>query len=310
MVSIKPSVPEKVVRQAVQACLGDTPFTASPLDGGLVARAFLIDAGDGRYVLRFNPDTLDATFRKEAFIASTFRSDLVPIPEVVAYGKLEGLQYCLTRWVRGRRLHKLTPPDLLVRFPVVAGTLLAIHAADISGFTGSGVMDDFGHGFHPDWPSSLLQVRDEERPDGFYGKWHSLFDTTFLRRDTFDAIFAQLESRLPYLPAERWLFHGNFGFGNVLIAGTTVTAVIDWFESGYGDFVYDVAWLDYWDTQLEFSERLRPVYESRGYNVENWDQRLRCYQCRIALDSMRFFAKSDDERGYDFTTRRIAALLA
>ncbi len=41
----------------------------------------------------------------------------------------------------------------------------------------------------------------------------------------------------------------------------------------------------------------------------NFDERLLCYQCYIALDGMRFFAKSDNHDSYKWTTDRIEDLI-
>jgi aminoglycoside phosphotransferase (APT) family kinase protein len=54
-----------------------------------------------------------------------------------------------------------------------------------------------------------------------------------------------MTDRLGRCPEERRFLHGDDGFGNVLARDGEVTAVLDWLDAKDGDFVDDVAWLDF-----------------------------------------------------------------
>ena len=71
----------------------------------------------------------------------------------------------------------------------------------------------------------MLNVFNEKEGD-FYGRWHGLFETSFLERPLFDQLYAEMESLFPYLPDERHLIHGDYGFNNVLAQDGEITAVI------------------------------------------------------------------------------------
>lgn len=311
MAAIKPDVDGRTIRKVLRDVLGPLPVEVSPLSGGNVARAFSVVSPEteSKYVLRFNEGSMDVNFEKEAFVSETFRTPLVPIPTVIAYGRTGSLHYCLSERSIGTGMDRLEPSDRDGLLPHLLETLVAIHSSDVTAYTGFGVFDGEGQGFFSDWASSQLRVAEEERTDGFFGRWHVLFDTTFLERDRFDEILRHMTELLTGVPETRYLIHGDFGFGNVLVADGRITAVIDWLNAGFGDFVYDVAWLDFWDVKRNYGEIMRPIYESRGFDVDSWYERLLCYQCRIALDGMRFFAKANDEDGYRFTTHRIAERL-
>lgn len=309
MSTIKPVVDERSISQLL-ACHFTGPVTElRGIEGGLIAQTFLFRADEREYVIRFNADNMDANFEKEAFIAAKYSSSDVPIPEVIAVGRLQELHYCITPRIVGKRMDRLSPEEVLRVLPSVINTLNAIHDTDIGQPQGYGLFDGQGRGFFPDWSSNLAFVKDEERSDGFYGKWHSLFKTSFLDRQLFDRVYGQMEELLPCCPNERFLVHGGYGFGNLLVNNGQVTAVLDWIDSKYGDPLYDVAWLDYWDAGRGYRDIFRADYKRRSVDMPSFGERLLCYQCYIALDGMRFFARSDDHGGYRWTIDRIEGLI-
>lgn len=310
MTNIKPTVERDVIEQILAEHFDEHPTQLEPIEIGQIARTFSLHADGADYILRFNTRKLDANFEKEAFVAATYGSDAVPIPQVVAHGRCDGLHYCITRKAPGRCLDQLTPEETKRALPQVMAVLNAIHATDVTGQAGFGLFDGEGKGFFDRWPASLMGVKDEEREDGFFGRWHRLFETTFLERKVFDDLYARFSELLEYCPNERHLVHAGFGFGNVLIEDGCVSAVIDWIDAKYGDFLYDVAWLDYYDPERNYSGHILSSYAERDIEIVNARERLLCYQCYIALDGMRFFALVDKQADYEWTKARILNLLS
>ncbi len=305
MSATKPDVSHATV-QALLASFFDHPVTGvQAAEGGQIARAFTFAAGGQDYIVRFNTDRLDANFEKEEFVWRTYASPAVPIPPVVRVGRLGELHYCITRRVAGTRHDRLSPEERDRAVPAVMATLHAIHATDVSRQAGHGLFDGRGHGFSGSWRASLASVRDEERADGFFGRWHGLFESSFLERDVFDRVYMRMEALLAHCPEDRCLVHGGYGFGNLLVSGDRVTAVLDWIDAKYGDFLFDVAWLDYYDPERGYADRFRADYARRGIDVPRFDERVLCYQCYIALDGLRFFASAGNEDGYRWTRARI-----
>jgi hypothetical protein len=87
---------------------------------------------------------------------------------------------------------------------------------------------------------------------------------------------------------ERVLLHGDLGFTNLLADERGITAVLDWANAMYGDPLYDLAWLSYWPSPVDWLGlwRARPGAA--------WDatveRRVLCAWCYITLIAMRFFA--------------------
>jgi hygromycin-B 4-O-kinase len=277
MDSIKPIVEQETILALLQASF-TTPIEALvSLEGGQVAQTFSFTAGDQAYILRFSPGSFDVTFEKERFIYTHFASSSIPIPPILKIGKLGELSYAISRKIAGRRLLALTRTEYEQILPSLIRTLHAIHQVDVSSWHGFGGIDDNGTGTCSSWHDYIAQINEEEWADGFFGKWHVLFETTFLEREFFETISHQLQRLLPFCSEERWLVHGGYGFNNVLAENGAVTAVLDWTEAMYGDFLYDVAWLNFWDPGHDYQAIFRADYAERGFAVPDFEQRLLCY---------------------------------
>lgn len=309
MSDIKPMVLQEALLEVLRQHFGGPVDDLKPIEGGSVARTFTFSANSREYVIRFNTNRMGANFSKEAYIAKRFHSALVPIPSIVRVGQVHDLCYCISEKASGQRLDRLSAEEIQHALPAVMATLDAIHAADVSPQAGYGPFDDQGRGFFGSWPAYLTDVRAEERPDGFYGQWHRLFETSFLERDLFERIYTQMEGLLDDCAKERYLVHGGYGFGNLLVADGRVTAVLDWLDAKYGDFLYDVAWLDLWDPKRGYRELFRAHYAKRGVEIPHYERRLVCYQCYMALDGMRFFAKSNNAQAYQWLKESILNLI-
>ncbi len=144
----------------------------------------------------------------------------------------------------------------------------------------------------------LSRIDKEEDERDYFGKWHSLFEDTFLDRDLFTRIYQHMQHLLDFCPTERYLVHGNYSFKNTLAQNGKITAVVDWVDARYGDFVYDIAGLDFWCPWLHLPERFQHYYQQQQREVPFYQERLLCYQCYMALVGMRFFAASGQEEAY------------
>ena len=276
---------------------------AAPIDdlavvsGGQIAQTYGFSAGGAHYILRFTQH-MGANLDKEVLIQRLLAATPVPVAPILYVGRRGDLHYAISRRMPGAPLTESPPNTYEEVFPALLQTLDDIHAVDVSATSGFGIFGDNGVGFFPSWRASLAFIREEEPEWDFYGKWHTLFETTFLERDVWDAIYARMMELLAVCPEERSLVHGNYGFGNVLAVDMRITAVLDWLDAKYGDFLFDVAWLDFWSTELNVHRRFATHYAERSIAVPHYAERILCYQCYIALDGMRFFAKRQHEEPY------------
>jgi hygromycin-B 4-O-kinase len=310
MASVKPHLSEDVIRAllAERFVAPDGPLV--PVGGGQIAQTFAFTADGQAYIIRFNHTNMLVNLEKDAYIYQHFAGPQLPIPPVHQIGHLDDLVYAITQKMPGRPMTDLPKAEVITAIPSLITTLDAIHASPVGETTGYGIFNSEGVGLATSWRDTLASINAEDDPTDFYGQWHHMFEDTFLERSVFERIYATMVRLLDFCPEERWLVHGNYGFGNVLLADGQVTAVLDWIDAKYGDFVYDIAWLDFWAPDLGFGERFAAHYTARGHAVPAYAERLRCYECYIGLLALRFFAKTDQHPAYIGTRDRLLAGLA
>lgn len=310
MPGIKPVLSEEQVVALLQEHFASSIEKLAVITSGQIAQTYSFTVEGQEYIIRFNRDNMGANFPKEAFIAARVVSPRIPIPRIVHVGRFQELHYSITAKVPGHPLDQLPPAEYARIGPEVIRTLDAIHHVDVSNWPpGYGVFDNNGVGLSTSWKDYLLAVGEEEEDWNFYGKWHALFDNTFLERDVFDSIYAQMAHLLDSCSEARYLVHGGYGFSNVIAHEGKITGVLDWLDAKYGDFVYDIAWLSFWSPEVNFGERFRQYYHKQGISVPAYNERLRCYQCYIGMDALRFFAKSNQPDAYQWARKRIFDLI-
>ncbi len=307
MASVKPQLTEDAVRALLAERFIAPNGPLVPVGGGEIAQTFAFTAGGQAYIFRLNHDTMLVNLEKDAYIYQHFATPHIPIPPIHQIGHLDGFVYAITAKMPGRSMLDLPPADVAAAIPAMIATLDAIHASDVRATTGYGVFNGQGVGLAQSWRAALSGIYTEGDPSDFYGQWHHMFEDTFLERAVFDRVYAAMIQLLEFCPEERWLVHGDYGFGNLLLDGGWVTAVLDWINAEYGDFVYDIAWLDFWAPGLGFDRRFAAYYATQRRPVPDYAERLRCYQYYIGLNALRFFAKSDQQPAYIGTRDRLLA---
>ena len=130
-----------------------------------------------------------------------------------------------------------------------------------------------------------------------------MFETTFLDKKTFLEYYEKLKALLDYLPEDRYFMHGNFSFANILVHNHKISAIIDWQDSRYGDFLLDLTFFVFWLSEElgdYITEQFKQYMESHNLNTANYYERIKCYKYYFGLDALRFFAKTDQKAAYDY----------
>lgn len=308
MTTIKPDLTEQQIRTLLQRYFDPPIAQLTPIAGGHISRTVSFRCADADYILRLAKGVSGTNFAKEAYISQRLTGTPIPVPTIKHLGRFEGVWFAISNKLPGVTLDSLPPTAYDRLTPAVIQTLDAIHQIALPDQSGYGPFDSQGVGLSSTWPAYLRTVIDEEDEDGFYGRWHTLFEQTFLERNLFERIYDHLLQGLAYCPAARYLVHGDYGFNNLLVDGDRVTGVLDWGEAKYGDFLYDVAWLDMWSPGTGYQARFADYYTEHGRAVPHFEARIRCYQAYIGLDGLRFFAKSGDEQSYQWVRSRLSTI--
>jgi hygromycin-B 4-O-kinase len=295
----KTRVPDHLAEQFL-AKRFDLPATGiQRLKGGESAEVFLFEAAGTEYVLRIHSSS--SQFIKDRYAFANFRSPAVPIPEIVGQGRFDiGHFFAVSVKAPGVTHSELSVADRLAAVPSVLRTVDAIHATDVSGSKGYGYWRGSGSArcatLRAHLESTAMTGRAALR-DKPYG------DQVFHR-----SLVGRMRSLFEYLPEHRCLVHGDFGHDNLLVDHGNVSAVLDWGGSAYGDFMHDVAWLDFWDSDIGYGHRVREHYHRTGKEVPNYDERLQLHKLTIAAKSLGFYAVSEQEEVYRRALERYKAM--
>ena len=274
------------------------------IKGGESSQAFSFDVGGESFVIRVNRDLL--AFEKDRYSFVNFHSEFIPIPEVIKIGVFdEKYYYAISKKVEGKMLNELSDVEYEEIFPELMSILDVVHSVDISKTSGFGKWEADGAVEAQTWKEYVLAVKNyvlatENTP--------SLFETSFLEKDLWEEIYERVKGLLIYCPEERYLIHGDYGSDNVIADKGKITGVIDWAGAKYGDFLYDVAWLNFWNPQKNPMNFFKNYYKSKELS-ENFSERVMCYQLRIGLSSLSFFAYSDQEEKYQKAKEKLLAIM-
>jgi hygromycin-B 4-O-kinase len=268
------------------------PVTLTPIRQGLETQAFGCRAGHDDLVLRLAPS--DAAFRKDAAIAATFGSPVLPIPAVIEIGTIEdGTAFCLSRRAPGVTLEDLAPVALSQTTAAVTATLETIAAAPIGATSGAGKLDDTLETDADTWTGWLIETLPALAAS----------ESAAVRQ-----VHAAVLAALPTCPDVRRLVHGDFGSNNVLVEAAVVTGVIDWSEAMIGDPLYDIANILFWSPWLDrMATQRAALFASRPDWFADF-ARLVLYQRHIALRELAVADRSNDHEMARFAHDRIASI--
>ncbi len=299
MPDVRPLVTTEQVMALLKQHFHEPIRDLSPVEGGHVARVFSFRVQEQEYIVRFNLDRMmSSNFPKEAYLVRKLAGTSLPLAPLLYVGRLGDLHVAISRKLPGKMLLEHTPQEVQALLPQILELLHAAHSFDISDTQGYGVFDDQGQGTDASWHASLLKIAEEEDERDYFGKWHHLFNETFLERDLFERLYQRMRALLAYCPEERTLLLSNVTTRNLLAQDGKITAVLDMLEASYGDRVYDIVALDFWWPRLGTREAFLADQQRRGHALPFYEERLLCYECHYALSGLRFYAHSGDERGY------------
>ncbi|MEX0896335.1 MAG: aminoglycoside phosphotransferase family protein [Patescibacteria group bacterium] len=270
--------------------------TVERIAGGELSQAFIVRIEGKESVLRVNKSR--SGFDKDAFAAKHFSSDRVPIPQLQHISERSGLYYCLTDKAPGAQVYEKYLEKNPGSIQLLFETLTAVHNTDITRFEGFGKWDDQGRGESSSWKDYLTSMHDEE-------EWRQLAKRGVLDVEYLNALFGQFEALLPVLPEERKLVHGDPANDNMFAVGLEVTAVTDWAESMYGDPLFDIAWLEFWGNNIDFTEEYKKYCIENGISYDNYHERIKAYLLYLAITTLVWYIEVNSQDGYHWLRNRL-----
>lgn len=302
MSTIKTKIDPKNVMEFLTRYFNGNIVNLVSLKGGEMSQAFSFSTDLGDFVIRVNKER--GSYDKDLYAYKHFDKNLIPMPEMIEIGSLgERLFYAISKKSSGKNLDEWDDDAILGLLPQLFGILDVIHAQKIpeSEF---GYWDGKGEAYSRSWKEFILLKDDELR------RGDELTDDSFLEMDVVNRVDNVFKGLVKYLPEEKCLVHGDYGFNNIITDGRKITGVLDWGEGMYGDFMYDVSWLSFWSSNIPYGKLIKKHYMEIEKRVEKYDERLLCYEICIGMGALGFFVKSDQRGSYEWTKKKLESLLA
>ena len=280
------------------------------LGGGDWSRAFAFRLESRDLVARFGLHLED--YMKDQ-MAMAFAGPDLPVPAVIEIGEALGGYFAISERHFGGFLEDLDASGWRKLMPALLRALDAMRQLQTPGgdavdWTGGDA--DPGGGWRG-WLVASLQ----DDGAGRTGGWRTRL--TPEAAEVFAAGEEAMASLLRFCPELRHVIHRDLLNRNVLVSSdaSRLEAVFDWGCSLAGDFVYEVAWFTFWSfwypalAAVDFGRLVQDHYRSIGLAVENFDQRLRCYEIQIGLEHIAYATFSNRDDYLRGITRATAAIL-
>lgn len=312
--SVPETPPESVNAAQAQAFLisrfGPGIRDVARIGYGEWSQAYAYRHDDGEYVARFGLFAEDFTKDRRA---AQYGSPALPIPMVSEIGAAFGGAYAISERAFGGFIDDLDGAGMRAVLPSLFAALDAARQVDLTATEGYGGWDADGVAPRESWRAALLAVADDESADRIVG-WRERMTRSAVANRAFQEGLDRLHSLLPYVSEDRHLIHSDLLHFNVLVAGDRISAVVDWGCSLYGDFLYDIAWIVFWAPWypawrgIDFKGESARHFREIGLDVPHFEERLRCYQLHIGLDSLKYNAFKQRWDELDSVARQVLAV--
>ena len=289
------------------------------LKGGELSQAFSFECEKGDFVIKIRKTRTNALvqdpFQKEllAFRFIKSRDKTIPIPKIVIKGIFSNqngnkLIYCIAEKTQGSFVVHFSPMKYKLIDVSLIEMLHKIHSVNISDTDGYGNWTSLRGTRFNSMQAYVLQ--DIERQKAYTDEGIS---TALFEKELYFQITKKIQELIQYCSGHRYLIHGDYGFDNVLAdANCKITAVFDWEHSLFGDFVYDLAWLDFWCIRDEnhYSKIYLRLFESdKNLDFNNYEERVLCFKLYIGIIATAFFSGTGQKNQYLEAKKRILELL-
>lgn len=300
MESLRPALGPADVLLFVKGLYGSGARDVEMLPGGEWSAAFSFMLDQDELVVRFSARIDD--FEKDR-AAAAFSTRVLPVPRLLDIGESPYGYYAISERKHGVFLEDLDESGWRRALPQLFVALDSMRTIEVESTAGCQLTDD---GSEPvTWREWILSGITDE-PGGRVSGWKRRLSGSAELEALFAEGRAALVSLFASLPEQRSLIHGDLINRNVLVEpdGSVIVAIFDWGCGVYGDYLFDVAWLDFWSPwfpaleAVDFLSALQSHYRSISHHAHDFAARLKAYELHIGLSHLAYnaFTGRDDEQ--------------
>lgn len=282
----------------------------TPVGNGEWSQAFFYKEDGVDKVIRFS--AIDDDFKRDKF-ADCFNSPSLPIPEIEEIGKAFDGFFAISKKVDGVMIDHLSIEEMKKVIPDLLNLLDSLRTADTSKTTGFGGWDTAGNGTKSSWKDFVTNVATDSPFSRIKGWKEKLVNKDASK--IFDLAHEELLKLLNFCPEDRHLVHNDLLHFNLLVKDNKVTGIIDWGCALYGDYLYDLAMFTTWQfyypamAGIDFKGGARKYFEKRGADMSHFDERLKCYQLHLFLDSMAYNSYKENWKNMEMVANQLTKIL-
>jgi hygromycin-B 4-O-kinase len=208
---------------------------------------------------------------------------------------------------KGRCANELTVEEFEKGYESFFDMIFEIASTDVSSVTGYGEFTEDNKAPYASLEEFIRETFNEDR-EGYWHNWTKMFETTFLKKDYFDRIFAKAIQYAPFCEGQRFLANNNTFFVNMIVDDAGKTYCADWGRAGIMDFMMDFAIMDLNKPYLLVPEKLYAYAKKKNIMIESFKERFLCMAYFKGIHTLMWHASIDDLESCESITRSINEL--
>ena len=272
----------KEIEVFLKTNFSDSISSIGIINGGERSKAFSFLSKGIKFIFRINGH--DDGFKKDKYAFEHF-SKFVPIPKIVKIGPYNDSYFSISELCAGSPLSnsdKELSPAVVEDIFAVADKM---HSIPISVNSGYGVADTKGNAKYDSWEEWILKANTVvTKDDGNFYSWEEVKNIPFVDENIINGLFTQIKDLVHFIPYEKYLIHGEFG---------------------YGDFLFDIAWLDFWIDKTDFTKAYKIHFQENNITIPSYEERMICHKLFIGLNTLGIYSAIGWEGGYKSTLDKI-----
>ena len=208
---------------------------------------------------------------------------------------------------KGRNANELSVEEFEKSYENFFEMIFETAATDVSGIEGYGEFNEKNEAPYGSF-AEFVRASFDKNQEGYWLNWTQMFETTFLKTDHFDRIYAKIMHYADFCEGQRFLANNNTFFCNMVVDDAGKTYCADWGRAGIMDFLMDFAILDLNKPYLLVPEKLHAYAKKKNIEIKDFKERFLCMAYFKGLHTLMWHASIDDLESCESITRSMDEL--